>query len=121
MGPTIVIGMVLCATAFAAGVAVGRRRAAPAGTLGLVLEQAHARGNAELDGRTTLIDRQLAAMTDELRRVGALVHDLDADRRESFGALAGELRRQHEGLSALNETTRQLREALASTKSRGQW
>ena len=32
-----------------------------------------------------------------------------------------ELRRQHEGLTALSEHTQQLREALASSKVRGQW
>jgi hypothetical protein len=33
------------------------------------------------------------------------VHDLETDRRQSFGALATELRRQHEGLRTLNDTT----------------
>jgi DNA recombination protein RmuC len=118
MGPTVVVMAVSAVAAFAVGFACGRRRA-PA--LGLVLEQERARGTAELDGKKSLIDQQLATMTDELRRVSTLVHDLDADRRESFGALATELRRQHEGLRTLNETTHQLREALASSKARGQW
>jgi DNA recombination protein RmuC len=60
-------------------------------------------------------------MTAELRRVSTLVHDLETDRRQSFGALATELRRQHEGLRTLNETTQRLRESLSSTQVRGQW
>jgi DNA recombination protein RmuC len=53
--------------------------------------------------------------------MGTLVTELEADRRHAFGALANELRAQHEGLRALGETTQQLREALASTRVRGQW
>jgi DNA recombination protein RmuC len=60
-------------------------------------------------------------MTGELGKVSDLVRGLEADRRKSFGALANELQRQHEGLSTLSENTRQLRETLASSKARGQW
>jgi DNA recombination protein RmuC len=60
-------------------------------------------------------------MSGELQRVGTLVADIERDRRYSFGELANELQRQHEGLQTLNETTHQLRDALANTKVRGQW
>jgi DNA recombination protein RmuC len=66
-------------------------------------------------------DPQLASMTAELGRIGELVHGLDRERARAFGELANELRRQHEGLNDLTEHTRQLREALASSKARGQW
>jgi DNA recombination protein RmuC len=123
MTPVVVVALVMAA--FGAGVVCGRRRA-PAISQVLdanraVLESERARGNAELDGRKSLIDQQLATMSGELQRVGTLVADIERDRRHSFGELANELQRQHEGLHALNETTHQLREALASTKVRGQW
>jgi DNA recombination protein RmuC len=118
MAAILLVAVCTALAGFVAGLVLGRRRS-PA--LGMVLESVRARGAAELDGKKSLIDQQLAAMTDELRRVGALVHDLESDRRESFGALATELRRQHEGLRTLNETTHHLREALASGKVRGQW
>jgi DNA recombination protein RmuC len=79
------------------------------------------RAATELDGKKALIDQQLGAMSSELGKVGELVRGLDADRRTAFGELANELQRQHEGLSSLTENTRQLREALASQKVRGQW
>ena len=85
------------------------------------LEHAQRRATAELDGKKSLIDQQLGTMTDELGKVGELVRGLDADRRKAYGELANELQRQHEGLNALTEHTRQLREALASQKVRGQW
>src|SRR5690349_6194374 len=76
---------------------------------------------AELDGKKSLIDQQLGAMTGELDKVGTLVRALEGDRRRAFGELANELRRQHEGLNTLTEHTAQLREALASQRVRGQW
>jgi DNA recombination protein RmuC len=125
MATTIAIVALLTCGAFLAGYAAGRRGAPAVGALldvnRAVLEQERARQHAELDGKKGLIDQQLAAMTTELRRVGTLVHDLETDRRQSFGALAAELRRQHEGLRTLNDTTQRLRESLASTKVRGQW
>jgi DNA recombination protein RmuC len=85
------------------------------------LDHERRRATTELDGKKALIDQQLGAMTSELGKVGELVRGLDADRRSAFGELANELQRQHEGLNALSENTRQLREALASQKTRGQW
>jgi DNA recombination protein RmuC len=86
-----------------------------------VLEQERLRSTSELDGKKALIDQQLSSMTNELGKVGDLVRGLEADRRKSLGQLTNELQRQHEGLNTLSEHTRQLREALASSKVRGQW
>jgi DNA recombination protein RmuC len=86
-----------------------------------LLEHERLRATGELDGKKALIDQQLGAMTSELGKVGELVKTLEADRRSAFGQLANELQRQHEGLNSLTENTRQLREALASQKVRGQW
>jgi DNA recombination protein RmuC len=86
-----------------------------------VMAQERERTTTELDGKKTLIDQQLATMHAELGKVGELVRALESDRKRAFGELANELRRQHEGLDALNAHTQQLREALASTKVRGQW
>jgi DNA recombination protein RmuC len=86
-----------------------------------LLEQERVRSGEELDGKKALIDQQLLSMTGELGKVGNLVRELETDRRKSFGALANELQRQHEGLANLTENTRQLRQVLASSKARGQW
>ena len=87
----------------------------------LLLEQERLRTASELDGKKGLIDQQLASMTGELGKVGDLVRELEHDRHKAFGELANELRRQHEGLNTLSEHTHRLREALASSKVRGQW
>jgi DNA recombination protein RmuC len=85
------------------------------------LDHERVRASTELDGKKALIDQQLGLMHTELGKVGELVRGLDADRRTAFGQLANELQRQHEGLNQLTENTRQLREAFASQKVRGQW
>ena len=62
-----------------------------------------------------------AALHAELGRVTALVRELERDRSEKFGELTAQLRLAGEQTYALAETTGMLREALASTKARGQW
>ncbi|HEX3394671.1 MAG TPA: DNA recombination protein RmuC [Acidimicrobiales bacterium] len=68
-----------------------------------------------------LIDRELAEVRGELSRMTELVRSLERDREQKFGDLAGQLRLSGEQTAALAETTRQLRQALSSTKARGQW
>lgn len=75
----------------------------------------------ELDAKKGLIDQQLERMTSELEKVSALMRDLEKDRVEKFGQLAGQLKTTTEQTAALVQTTSTLREALASTKIRGQW
>src|SRR5580765_1340848 len=86
-----------------------------------LLEQERIRAGSELDGKKSLIDQQLVTMTGELDKVSELVRTLDGGQRKAYGELSNELRRQHEGLTALSEHTQSLREALASSKARGQW
>ncbi len=86
-----------------------------------LLEQERLRAGTELDGKKSLIDQQLVTMTGELDKVTALVRQLEGGQRKAYGELSNELRRQHEGIATLSEHTRQLREALASSKARGQW
>ncbi len=78
-------------------------------------------GSKELESKKSLIDQQLKNMTGELEKVGVLMKDLEKDRVEKFGQLDRQLRVAGEQTNQLMQTTGQLREALASTKARGQW
>ena len=96
--------------------------------LGKFLEMAKSKLDAErdthaqdLDAKKGLIDQQLRQMTAELEKVSALVKDLEKDRVEKFGQLAAQLKTTTEHTAALVQTTATLREALSSTKARGQW
>jgi DNA recombination protein RmuC len=75
----------------------------------------------ELEAKKGLIDEQLRQMTSQLENVSSVVQILEKDRVEKFGELASQLKSAGEQTAALMQTTNSLREALASTKVRGQW
>jgi DNA recombination protein RmuC len=78
-------------------------------------------GAKELDSKKGLIDQQLQNMTGELRRVSDLVKEIEKDREQKFGQITAQLKATGEQTSALIQSTSTLKEALASTKVRGQW
>lgn len=85
------------------------------------LDSDRAASAQELDAKKGLIDQQLERMTSELNKVSTLVKDLEKDRVAKFGELTSQLRATSEQTAVLEQTTNTLREALASTKARGQW
>lgn len=76
---------------------------------------------AELEQKKSLIDQQLGAMKLELGKVSTLVSELEKDRTLKFGELTTQLKTVGEQTALLTTTTGALREALASTRVRGQW
>jgi len=77
--------------------------------------------STELEGKRQLIDRSIEAMRSELRKVEEMVASLERDREKKYGQLAEQLRNTAEGTKRLQETAYQLREALSSSRARGQW
>jgi DNA recombination protein RmuC len=75
----------------------------------------------EIESKKSLIDQQLKNMTEELGKVKELVSTLEKDRIEKFGQLDEQLKATGQQTYRLLQTTNQLKEALASTKIRGQW
>lgn len=75
----------------------------------------------ELDSKKGLIDQQLHQMTSKLEDVSRLMKELEKDREKKFGELTSHLNTATQQTTVLMQTTAQLREALASTKARGQW
>jgi DNA recombination protein RmuC len=75
----------------------------------------------ELDAKKGLIDQQLHQMTSKLEDVSKLMKELEKDRVNKFEQLASQLNTATQQTTALMQTTTLLREALASTKARGQW
>lgn len=78
-------------------------------------------GEKELEGKKKLIDQSLEGMKSDLKKVGELMQSLEKDREQKFGQVASQLKHTAEQTTLLQETTRQLRQALSSTKTRGQW
>ncbi len=79
------------------------------------------KGEMELEGKKKLIDQTLNEMKEKLQYVQNIVTDLEKDREKKFGELSNQLKVTAEQTGKLQETTSQLRKALASTKTRGQW
>jgi DNA recombination protein RmuC len=75
----------------------------------------------DLEAKKGLIDGQLKRMSGELEHLDGLMRGLEADRAEKFGELATQLKLARDQTAALVQTTAALREALASSKARGQW
>jgi DNA recombination protein RmuC len=75
----------------------------------------------EFDAKKGLIDQQLGKMQQELDKVGRLMKELETDRVKKFGELSNGIRQINEQTLYLRETTESLRQALSSTKARGQW
>ena len=67
------------------------------------------------------LDPHVAEMKAELNKVSELVRELEKDRENKFGQLTNQLKTVGEQTNALATTTGKLREALASTRIRGQW
>ena len=78
-------------------------------------------GSQELEGKKALIDQQLYNIKSELVRVTDLVRGLERDREAKFGQLTEQIRNVGEQAAALTASTGTLREALASSRARGQW
>ncbi len=85
------------------------------------LESEREIGSKELDAKKGLIDQQLQQMTAKLEDVSKVMKELEKDRIKKFGELSSQLNTATQQTTALMQTTAQLREALASTKARGQW
>lgn len=78
-------------------------------------------GEKELGNKKELIDQTLGEMKQELSKVKELMDSLEKDRVSKFSLLSGDLKRVTEETSKLQQTTEHLKNALASTKARGQW
>lgn len=84
-------------------------------------ESQRSANSRELDGKKQLIDQQLEQITKELEKVSAVAQELEKDRMQKFGELTQHLKSAGEQTKHLQQTTEALRQALASTKARGQW
>ncbi len=85
------------------------------------LDSERAISSQELNEKKELIDQQLQRMTAELENVSTVMQALEKDRIEKFGQLANQLKTAGEQTALLAQTTNALKQALASSKVRGQW
>jgi len=75
----------------------------------------------DLQSKKEGIGEVLETMKKELNRVQEGMQSLEKDRAKKFGELSQHLSQSTQETTKLRETTAQLKEALASSKARGQW
>lgn len=68
-----------------------------------------------------LIDQSVTALKADLEKVQKLMTDLERDRHMKFGELNEQLKKAAQQTEKLQSTTQQLKEALANSRTRGQW
>ncbi len=78
-------------------------------------------GEKDLENKKVLIDRAIEAMNADLGKLQSLVAGMEKDRVQQFGEISAHFRNAAAQTIRLQETADALRQALVSTKARGQW
>lgn len=79
------------------------------------------RAAQDIEGKKALIDQTLDKMNTQLAKVQTTMQDLREKEESQFGKLSQQLIDTSTQTNRLSEVTTNLKEALASTKKRGQW
>ena len=74
-----------------------------------------------LETKKKLIDARLGDISGKLAELSRVIQSIDKQRVESHGSLKGQLERITQATNRLQDTTGELREALANPQQRGQW
>ena len=85
------------------------------------LEQETSKGAQTLEGKKKLIDATLETVRTKMAEVSTALQTVEKERRESHGGLTKHLQNVSQVTASLQETTDQLRQALAGSQTRGQW
>ncbi len=79
------------------------------------------RAGETLSHERSQMEQQFTSMQQQLGKVTELVRDFESGRGAKIEQLSGALAQQRAGITELTQTAQGLREALASSKTRGQW
>lgn len=85
------------------------------------LENQTVQNEQTLENKKKLIDARLKEMDNKLGQVNTLMHSIEKERAASHGSLKTQLEKTTQATNRLQDTTSQLREALANPQRRGQW
>lgn len=86
-----------------------------------LLDAERTRAGESLAHERSQMEQQFSTMQEQLGKVTELVRDFETGRGAKIDQLSGALAQQRAGIAELAQTAQGLREALASSKTRGQW
>ncbi len=78
-------------------------------------------GEKDLEAKKQLIDQNLSTMKLDIHKMQELVARFESERAHQYGQLDAQLKTAARETSRLQDTADHLRQALVSTKARGQW
>ena len=78
-------------------------------------------GEKDLESKKQLIDQNLSTMKGDIHKMQELVSRFENERARQYGELDVQLKTAARETSRLQDTADHLRQALVSTKARGQW
>jgi DNA recombination protein RmuC len=78
-------------------------------------------GEKDLEAKKQLIDQNLSTMKGDIHKMQELVSRFESERARQYGELDVQLKTAARETSRLQDTADHLRQALVSTKARGQW
>jgi DNA recombination protein RmuC len=78
-------------------------------------------GEKDLESKKQLIDQNLSTMKGDIHKMQELVSKFETERARQYGQLDSQLKTAARETSRLQDTADHLRQALVSTKARGQW
>lgn len=77
--------------------------------------------NQGLDHKKALIDQTLSTVKKEIEQVKTGLQTIESNHQKRFGEMAGYLQQHRQTTQQLMQTTADLKDALANSKTRGQW
>ncbi|MFW5426960.1 MAG: DNA recombination protein RmuC [Methylophagaceae bacterium] len=77
--------------------------------------------NAELQSREKAIEQLIKPINDALLNTSKQIHDIEKERKESYGSLRSTIEQMSQGQQSLQQETQNLVQALRRPEVRGQW
>ena len=85
------------------------------------LKRHQSEANAELQSREKAIEQLIKPIKDALLNTSKHIHDIEKDRKESYGNLRSTIEQMNQGQQSLQQETQNLVQALRRPEVRGQW
>ncbi len=85
------------------------------------LKRHQSEANAELQSREKAIEQLIKPINDALLNTSKQIHDIEKERKESYGSLRSTIEQMSQGQQSLQQETHNLVQALRRPEVRGQW
>lgn len=85
------------------------------------LKRYQSEAKADLQTREQAIEQLIKPINDALNKTSQHIHDIEKERKQTYGQIHSTIRHLHEGQQSLKQETQNLVQALRRPEVRGQW